>query len=83
MGTASCPDSAVEVHHGTLPELYAYFISHPIEKLHESSQEHIDSVSAFRGGELQNAVELAREYGDILHRTMFLGLAEGRAHTAL
>jgi len=37
VGTASCLDTAVEVYHETLAELYGYFIPHPIEKLHTSN----------------------------------------------
>ncbi|WP_457948770.1 FCD domain-containing protein [Pseudarthrobacter sp. alpha12b] len=77
VGTASCLDSAVEVYHETLAELYDYFIPYPIEKLHTSNQDHIALVAALRAGDVEEAVEVARKHVDILHRTMFMGLAEG------
>lgn len=77
VGTASCLDSAVEVYHETLAGLYDYFIPYPIEKLHKSNQDHVALVAALRAGDVQDAVEVARKHVDILHRTMFMGLAQG------
>jgi len=82
VGTASCLDSAVEVYHETLAELYDYFIPYPIEKLHKSNQDHIALVAALRAGDVQDAVEVARKHVDILHRTMFMGLAQGGISTS-
>ena len=79
VGTASCLDTAVEVYHETLAELYDYFIPYPIEKLHKSNLDHIALVAALRAGKVEEAVEVSRKHVDILHRTMFMGLAQGRA----
>ncbi|WP_307429741.1 FCD domain-containing protein [Pseudarthrobacter defluvii] len=78
MGTASCLDTAVEVYHETLAELYDYFIPYPIEKLHRSNHDHIALVSALRARNVEEAVEVSRKHVDILHRTMFMGLADGK-----
>jgi DNA-binding FadR family transcriptional regulator len=78
VGTASCLDTAVEVYHQTLAELYDYFVPYPIEKLHTSNQDHIALVAALRVRNVEEAVEVARKHVDILHRTMFMGLAEDR-----
>jgi len=75
VGTASCLDTAVEVYHQTLAELYDYFIPYPIEKLHTSNLDHIVLVNALRAGKVEEAVEVSRKHVDILHRTMFMGLA--------
>lgn len=77
VGTASCLDTAVEVYHETLAELYDYFIPYPIEKLHRSNRDHIALVAAFRARNVEEAVEVSRKHVDILHRTMFMGLARG------
>jgi DNA-binding FadR family transcriptional regulator len=76
VGTASRLDTAVEVYHETLAELYDYFIPYPIEKLHTSNQDHIALVAALRARRVEEAVELSRKHVDILHRTMFMGLAQ-------
>ncbi len=76
VGTASCLDTAVEVYHETLAELYGYFIPYPIEKLHKSNHDHIALVAALRAGNVEEAVEVSRKHVDILHRTMFMGLAQ-------
>jgi DNA-binding GntR family transcriptional regulator len=79
VGTASCLDTAVDVYHETLAELYDYFIPYPIEKLHTSNRDHIALVAALRARNVEEAVEVGRKHVDILHRTMFMGLAQGRA----
>ncbi|WP_251041580.1 FadR/GntR family transcriptional regulator [Arthrobacter sp. ISL-30] len=79
VGTASSLDTAVEVCHETLAELYDYLIPYPIEKLHTSSRDHIALVAALRAGNVEEAVEFSRKHVDILHRTMFMGLTGGRA----
>ena len=76
VGTASCLDTAVEVYHETLAELYDYFIPYPIEKLHTSNRDHIALVAALRARNVEEAVEVSRKHVDILHRTMFMGLSE-------
>lgn len=76
VGTASCLDTAVEVYHQTLAELYDYFIPYPIEKLHKSNLDHIELVASVRAGQVEEAVEISRKHVDILHRTMFMGLAK-------
>jgi hypothetical protein len=60
----------------TLTELYAYFIPYSIELLHKSNCDHVALVAALRAGQWDEA-EVARKHVDILHRTMFMGLAEG------
>lgn len=75
VGTASGMGTAVEVYQETLAELYDYFIPYPIEKLHKSNHDHITLVAALRAGRVEEAVEVARKHVDILHRTMFMGLA--------
>lgn len=77
VGTASGMGSAIDVYHETLAELYDYFIPYPIEKLHKSNHDHIALVEALRAGRVEESVEVARKHVDILHRTMFMGLAEG------
>jgi DNA-binding GntR family transcriptional regulator len=77
VGTASCLGTAVGVYHETLAELYAYFIPYPIELLHKSNLDHIALVGALRAGKVEEAVEVSRKHVDILHRTMFMGLAQG------
>jgi DNA-binding GntR family transcriptional regulator len=77
VGTASGLGTAVEVYHETLAELYAYFIPYPIELLHKSNCNHVALVAALRAGHGDEAVEVSRKHVDILHRTMFMGLAEG------
>jgi GntR family transcriptional regulator, transcriptional repressor for pyruvate dehydrogenase complex len=76
VGTASCLDTAVDVYHETLAELYDYFIPYPIEKLHTSNRDHIALVTALRARNVEEAVAVSREPVDLLHRTMFMGLAE-------
>ena len=75
VGTASCLGTAVGVYHETLAELYAYFIPYPIELLHKSNCDHVALVAALRAGDVPGAVEVSRKHVDILHRTMFMGLA--------
>jgi DNA-binding GntR family transcriptional regulator len=75
-GTASCLDTTVEVYHETLAELYDYFIPYPTEKLHKSNHDHIALVAALRAPDVEEAVEISQKHVDILHRTMFMGLAE-------
>ncbi|MDQ0076828.1 hypothetical protein [Arthrobacter oryzae] len=82
MGTASGPGTAVEDYHETLAELYACFIPYPIELLHKSSCDHVALVAALRAGGVWEAVEVSPKHLDILHRTMFMGLAEGGAQTS-
>ncbi|WP_411375686.1 FadR/GntR family transcriptional regulator [Arthrobacter sp. MPF02] len=77
VGSSSGLGTAVEVYHQTLAELYDYFIPYPIDLLHKSNQDHIELVKALREGDTGTAVEVARRHVDILHRTMFMGLAEG------
>lgn len=79
VGTESGPGTAVEAYHGTLAELYAYFIPYPIELLHKSNCDHIALVAALRAGDAQEAVEVSRKHVDILHPTMFMGLRDGAA----
>ncbi|TLM71618.1 FadR/GntR family transcriptional regulator [Pseudarthrobacter sp. NamB4] len=79
VGTASGMGTPVEVYHETLAELYDYFIPYPIEKLHKSNHDHIALVAALRAGKVEEAVEVSRKHVDILHRTMFMGLTQGRA----
>jgi hypothetical protein len=64
---------------GGCAELYAYFIPYPIELLHKSNCDHVALVAALRAGDGVEAVEIARKHVDILHRTMFMGLALGGA----
>lgn len=75
VGIASGLGTAVEVYHETLAELYAYFIPYPIELLHKSNCDHVALVAALRAGDVQEAVEVSRKHVDVLHRTMFMGLA--------
>ncbi|MEV8130725.1 FCD domain-containing protein [Pseudarthrobacter oxydans] len=75
VGTASAMRTAIEVYHETLTELYDYFIPYPIEKLHMSNHDHIALVAALRDGRVEEAVEVSRKHVDVLHRTMFMGLA--------
>ncbi len=77
VGTASGMGTAAHVYQETLAELYDYFIPYPIEKLHKSNKDHIALVAALRAGDVQEAVEVSRKHVDILHRTMFMGLAQG------
>ena len=71
--------TTVDVYHETLAELYDYSIPYPIEKLHKSNHDHIALVAALRAGRVEDAVEVSRKHVDILHRTMFMGLARGRS----
>lgn len=82
VGTASGMGTAVDVYHETLAELYDYFIPYPIEKLHKSNRDHIALVAALRAHRVKEAVELSRKHVDILHRTMFMGLAENGVNSA-
>lgn len=75
VGTASGLGAAVEEYYETLAQLYAYFIPYPIEVLHQSNCDHIALVAALKAGDAQAAVEVSRQHVDILHRTMFMGLA--------
>lgn len=75
VGDASGLGTAVGVYHQTLAELYDYFIPYPIDLLHKSNRDHIELVEALRNGDVQAAVEVSRRHVDILHRTMFMGLA--------
>jgi len=40
-------------------------------------EDHIALVAALRAGKVEEAVEVSRKHVDILHRTMFMGLAQG------
>ena len=80
VGTASRLGTAVGVYHETLAELYAYFIPYPIELLHKSNCDHTALVAALRAGKIEEAVEVSRKHVNILHRTMFMGLAQGGSH---
>jgi DNA-binding GntR family transcriptional regulator len=82
VGAASGLGTAVDVYHETLAELYDYFIPYPIEKLHKSNHDHVALVAALRAGDGTEAVEIARKHVDILHRTMFMGLAQGAGRPA-
>ncbi|MEO6531847.1 MAG: FCD domain-containing protein [Specibacter sp.] len=74
---ASGMGSAVDAYCEGLMELYEYFIPYPIEFLHVSNQDHIALVAALRDGRAEAAVEISRRHVDTLHRTMFMGLADG------
>jgi DNA-binding FadR family transcriptional regulator len=82
VGTASGMGTAVDVYQETLAELYDYFIPYPIEKLHTSNRDHIALVAAMRARKVEEAVEVSRKHVDILHRTMFMGLAHGGISTS-
>lgn len=55
--------------------------TYPIELLHKSNCDHVALVAALRAGDGGEAVEIARKHVDILHKTMFMGLTEGGAHS--
>jgi DNA-binding FadR family transcriptional regulator len=74
---ASGLGGAVEAYLEVLLELYEYFIPYPIESLHASNQDHVQLVAALRDGQVGDAVEISRRHVDTLHRTMFMGLADG------
>ena len=76
--TASGLGTAVEIYHEALAELYAYFTPNPMELLHKSNCDHV-ALAVLRAGDGNVAVEIARKHVDILHRSMFMGLAEGGA----
>lgn len=78
MTTASGLGTAVEAYHEALAELYDYFIPYPIELLHKSNCDHVALVTTLRAGDVQEAVEVSRKHVDVLHRTLFVGLAEGK-----
>lgn len=50
-----------------------------LELLHKSNCDHVALVAALHAGDVQEAVEVSRKHVDILHRTMFMGLADGGA----
>ncbi|NKX54304.1 FadR/GntR family transcriptional regulator [Arthrobacter mobilis] len=75
VAAASGLGTAVEAYNETLAELYGYFIPYPIELLHRSNRDHIALVAALQAGDVAAAVEVSRRHVDILHRTMFMGLA--------
>lgn len=77
VAAASGLGGAVEAYNETLAELYAYFIPYPIELLHRSNRDHIALVAALQAHDVAAAVEVSRRHVDILHRSMFMGLAEG------
>jgi DNA-binding FadR family transcriptional regulator len=77
VAAASGLGSAVEAYNETLAELYAYFIPYPIELLHRSNRDHIALVAALQAQDVATAVEVSRRHVDILHRSMFMGLAGG------
>lgn len=81
VGTASGLGTAVGAYHETLTELYAYFIPYPIEVLHQSNCDHKKLVAALRVGDSAGAVEISRKHVDNLHRTMFMGLTDGRTQS--
>lgn len=64
-----------------MAELYAYLIPYPIGLLHKSNCDHVALVAALRAGDVQKAVEVLRKHVDVLHRTMFMGLADGGTHS--
>jgi hypothetical protein len=49
----------------------------PIKFLHESNRDHIALVRALRAGNHCGAMEVSRRHVDVLHKTMFMGLAGG------
>ncbi|WP_149957196.1 FadR/GntR family transcriptional regulator [Zafaria cholistanensis] len=77
VAAASGLGTAVEAYNETLTELYAYFIPYPIALLHQSNQDHIALVASLQAGDVAAAVEVSRRHVDVLHRTMFMGLAGG------
>jgi DNA-binding GntR family transcriptional regulator len=77
VAAASGLGSAVEAYNETLAELYAYFIPYPIGLLHQSNRDHIALVASLKSGDVAAAVDVSRKHVDILHRTMFMGLADG------
>ncbi|MFD1213894.1 FadR/GntR family transcriptional regulator [Arthrobacter sp. GCM10027362] len=77
VAAASGLGSALEAYNETLAELYAYFIPYPIGLLRKSNRDHIALVAALQAGNVTAAVEVSRRHVDILHRTMFMGLAAG------
>jgi len=74
---ASGLGGAVDAYFEVLSDLYEYFIPYPIESLHASNEDHIRLVAALREGRAVDAVEVSRQHVDTLHRTMFMGLADG------
>jgi len=79
VAAASGLGGAVDAYLETLADLYEYFIPYPIDSLHASNQDHIQLVDALREGRAEAAVEVSRKHVDTLHRTMFMGLADGTA----
>jgi DNA-binding FadR family transcriptional regulator len=77
VGASSGLGTAVDAYNEILAELYAYFIPYPIEFLHESNRDHVALVRALRAGDYCGAVEVSRRHVDVLHKTMFMGLAGG------
>ncbi|GHH87498.1 transcriptional regulator [Streptomyces sulfonofaciens] len=61
-----------------LRDLYRYYLPYPREALLRSNREHRELVEALRRGDAAAAGEIARRHVQTLHRTMFVGLLDGR-----
>ena len=68
--------AAAEVYGGVLHELYRYFLPYPMEYLRRSNGEHRDLVAALTDRDPIAAVDAARHHVEVLHTTMFVGLAD-------
>lgn len=58
-----------------LRDLYRFYLPYPIAYLRDSNREHAALVEALAARDPIEAVRLAREHVDSLHKTMFVGLA--------
>jgi DNA-binding FadR family transcriptional regulator len=75
LAAAADRPGAAEMLDGVLADLYAYYLPYPVEYLRESNAEHREMVEALRAADGARAAEVCRRHVDVLHRTMFMGLA--------
>jgi DNA-binding FadR family transcriptional regulator len=77
LASAARLGSAEGVYLATLDQLYEHFIPYRIDRLHAANQDHVAIVAALRSRDVLAATARAHAHIDVLHRTMFMGLAAG------
>lgn len=69
-------DTIHEQYGSALEELYRFYLPYPLDHLRASNHEHRELLEAIRHGNPTAAADVAERHVTVLHRTMFVGLAD-------
>lgn len=76
VATATGIDTIHEQYGPALEELYRFYLPYPLDHLRESNREHRELLEAIRRGNPLAAADVTARHVTVLHRTMFVGLAD-------